>query len=193
MKLPLDRLTESPSPFAFEGDTAWWRVSLAAEPGRLPPELPEPLRFSLEAYWMGEDLYLGGSLEGGLPLECSRCVARYRHRLSESFRLVLEPAGSRLPADPEAARALARNGICLGEDIDTGWFQGTDLDLAAFFREVVALALPVKPLCSESCAGLCPRCGVDRNRESCECREFENESPFAVLRTLRGGRSEGEG
>ena len=58
--------------------------------------------------------------------------------------------------------------------------------------ELVALALPVQPLCREDCAGLCPRCGADRNRESCRCREIESESPFAVLSKLRKGRGEGE-
>jgi uncharacterized protein len=191
MKLALDRLTDSPTPFVFEGGAAWWRSSLPGAPG-LPGELDEPLHISVRAHRMGDDVYVEGSLEGDLELECSRCLARYRHRLSESFRLVLEPAGSRLPADPEAAEALLRDGVCLGEDIDTGWFQGSELRLGPFFHEIATLALPVQPLCREDCAGLCPRCGADRNRESCECREIETESPFAVLRTLRGGQTEGE-
>jgi uncharacterized protein len=191
MKLALERLSESPTSFEFEGDSAWWCAALP-EHRSLPRELAEPLRFHLAAHWIGEDLYLEGRLEGALELECSRCLARYRHRLSEPFRLVLEPAGARLPADPEGAKALARNGLCLGEEIETGWFQGQELELDAFFAELVALALPVQPLCREDCAGLCPRCGADRNRESCRCREIESESPFAVLSKLRKGRGEGE-
>ncbi len=191
MKLSVDRLTESPAPFAFEVSEAWWRAQLSDSSG-LPGAPADPLQIRIQAHRMGEDLYLEGSLAGELELECSRCLARYRHRLSEPFRLVLEPAGSRLPADPEGAEALKRDGICLGEEVDTGWYQPPELDLGAFLREVVSLALPVKPLCREDCAGLCPRCGVDRNRESCDCGEIERESPFAVLRTLREGSSEGE-
>ena len=187
MKLPLERLGDSPSPFSFEAGPAWWRSQLP-DAG----ELAAALRFRLQAHRMGEDLYLEGSVEGELELECSRCLARYRHRLSEPFRLVLEPAGSRLPADPEGSEALLRDGLCLGEEVETGWYQGSELDLGAFFREVVALALPVKPLCGEDCAGLCPRCGVDRNRDACDCGDIEKVSPFAVLRTLREGGSEGE-
>ncbi len=191
MKLPVERLTESPAPFAFEAGEAWWRDQLA-DPRALPGAPTAPLQIRLQAHRMGEDLYLEGSVEGELELECSRCLARYRGRLFEPFRLVLEPAGSRLPADPEGAEALKRDGICLGEEVDTGWYQPPEIDLGAFLREVVSLALPVKPLCREDCAGLCPRCGVDRNRESCDCGEIERESPFAVLRTLREGSSEGE-
>ena len=191
MQLPVDRLTESPTSFEFEGDETWWR---SVSGGRdLPGELPEPLRFSLRAHCIGEDLYVEGKASGDLVLECARCLARYRQALSETFRLVLEPAGFRVPADPEGALALQRDGLRLGEEIDTGWFQGQHPDLAAFFHEMVALALPVKPLCREECAGLCPHCGVDRSESSCECREIEIQSPFAVLRTLREGRNEGDG
>ena len=104
MKLALERLSESPTSFEFEGDSAWCCAALP-EHRSLPRELAEPLRFHLAAHWIGEDLYLEGRLEGALELECSRCLARYRHRLSEPFRLVLEPAGARLPADPEGAKA----------------------------------------------------------------------------------------
>lgn len=191
MKLQVDRLTESPTSFVFEGDEAWWRRCMpAGQP--LPGTLREPLRLEVRAHRMGPDLYLEGSLSGVLELECARCLARYGHRLSETFRLVLEPAGSRLPADPEGAEALRRDGLCLGEEIETGWFQGQELDLAAFFHEILALVLPVKPLCREDCAGLCPRCGADRSGEPCGCREVEPVSPFAVLKRLREGIGEGE-
>ena len=186
MKIQLDRLSESPRAFEFEGDTAWWRAQLG-EHGDLPAELAEPLHFSVRAHRMGDDLLLEGSVSGALEPECARCLARYRHSLSEPFRLVLEPAGSRLPADPEGGEALSRAGLC-----ETGWYQGSRLDRAAFFREVLSLALPVKPLCREDCPGLCPRCGADLSRRPCDCAEIEPESPFAVLKTLQVGRTRGD-
>jgi uncharacterized protein len=141
---------------------------------------------------MGEDLYLEGRAEGALELECSRCLARYRHALREGFRLILEPAGERTPADPEAALALVTDGICLGDEIEAGWFRGSVIHLDAFFREVLSLSLPVKPLCNEDCAGLCPHCGVELGVESCDCRETRSDSPFAVLAALRDGPTGGK-
>jgi uncharacterized protein len=52
-------------------------------------------------------------------------------------------------------------------------------------REWISLALPVKPLCREDCAGLCPRCGADRNETACGCTETVRSSPFAALAALR--------
>ncbi len=188
MKIRLERLTATPTPFEFEGDGAWWRTSMP--PHRdLPRELEEPFHVSLQSHRIGEDVYVEGRVEGTLELECSRCLARYRHSLREPFRIVLEPAGQRQPTDPEAVEALARDGVCLGDDLETGWFRGTEIDLGAISMEAIALALPVKPLCREDCAGLCAVCGADRSTNACGCEEVGTDSPFAVLQALCDGRT----
>jgi len=74
---------------------------------------------------MGEDLFVAGSIEGAIELECGRCLARYRHALRESFRLVREPAGDRVPSDPESALALSRDGISLRDEIESAWYRGS--------------------------------------------------------------------
>jgi uncharacterized protein len=192
MKIPVERLDATPQAFEFSADTGWWRSAVAPGPG-LPAELPEPFRIVLRGHRMGEtDLLLEGTLTGWLELECGRCLARYRHAIREPFRLVLEPAGARAPSEPEAAQALARDGICLGEEIETGWYRGPEIELGPFFAELVSLSLPVQPLCRQDCAGLCSRCGADLNLGPCGCAETHGNSPFAVLQTLRSGRSGGE-
>lgn len=191
MKLEVERLTSEPRPFSYEEGTPWWRARMPEQPG-IPRELAEPIVVRGEAYrGGGDDVVLGGTIEGALELECARCLARYRHRLHEPFRLVLEPAGSRTPAEPEAALALSRDGLCLSDELEMGWYRGSEIQLDAVCLELISLALPVKPLCREDCAGLCPRCGADRNEATCSCDEVAPHSPFAVLAALRGGRAEG--
>jgi len=190
MKLLVERLSPTPTDFDFEASESWWRGLLPAEPGGRPRGA-HALHFAFQAYEVGEDLYLEGEAAGGVELECSRCLARYRHPLREPFRLVLEPAGDRTPTDPEGVEALSRSGICLGDEIDTGWFRGSEIDLGPFFREMVSLALPVKPLCDEDCAGLCARCGKELRSGACGCEPIRQDSPFAVLAALRGGPSDG--
>ncbi len=191
MRILVERLEETPAELSFEADTAWWEAHVPASPD-LPSSLDAPLAIRVRGYRMADDLLLEGRLEGGLSLECSRCLARYRHALAEGFRLVLEPAGGRVPADPEGAQALERDGMCLGEDVETGWYQGAEIDLATFFEEIIVTALPVKPLCREDCRGLCSQCGADRNSEDCGCAEIQKPSPFAVLEKLRDGMRKGE-
>jgi uncharacterized protein len=184
MKIAVDRLTETQCEFAFDGDSAWWRSSVAGSAG-LPADLPEPLHFTCRAHCMGEDLYLEGEVEGRVELECGRCLKRYGHLLRDGFRLVLEPARNRVPADPEGAEALARDGLYLGDELDAGWYRGKKIQLGAVFTELVALALPAKPLCGEDCVGLCPRCGADLAAEPCDCEQTDSNSPFAVLASIR--------
>jgi uncharacterized protein len=99
---------------------------------------------------------------------------------------VLEPAGDRVPADPEGAAALAQEGLYLADELESGWFRGPEILLDRFVGEMLALGVPVQPLCQEDCRGLCPRCGIDRNLEACTCTELKPASPFAVLASLKG-------
>jgi uncharacterized protein len=183
LKLIVDRLSTTPRALSFEGDARWWsevvRQGVEGE-----PELEGVLTFALTAQKMGEDLYLEGEARGTFSCACSRCLARYRHALRESFRIVLEPASGRVPSDPEGAETLAATGVFLGDELDAGWYNGPEIDLTRYLQEVVALGLPVQPLCREECRGLCPQCGVDRNSEACDCREASSSSPFAALRSL---------
>ena len=52
------------------------------------------------------------------------------------------------------------------------------IDLDALVFEQVLLQVPMKPLCAETCRGLCEQCGANLNAESCACR------PGAVDRRL---------
>lgn len=184
MKLLVDRLKDSPLSLHFDEDRSW-RAELEETDPELAAALAEPIAADVRAHRMGQDLYVEGRVTTGLELECGRCLARYRAPLSEPFRLVLTPAGSRVPAEPESARALARHGLCLGDELETGMYQGHEIEFGGFFRELLALALPVQPVCREACKGLCPSCGADRNTGPCGCGESRPKTPFAALESLR--------
>jgi uncharacterized protein len=49
----------------------------------------------------------------------------------------------------------------------------------------VALALPDKILCREDCAGLCPVCGRDLNREPHEHEDETADPRWSALAELR--------
>jgi uncharacterized protein len=60
------------------------------------------------------------------------------------------------------------------------------LDLHAWARDALALALPAKVLCRDDCAGLCPRCGADLNAAGAEHHhEREPDPRWAKLSELR--------
>ncbi len=57
------------------------------------------------------------------------------------------------------------------------------IDLAPMVHDAVFLDLPLAPLCSATCKGLCPYCGIDRNEATCEC-QGEADPRWATLNSL---------
>jgi len=58
-------------------------------------------------------------------------------------------------------------------------------------REQFQLALPMKPLCAESCRGLCPECGANLNRANCGCDpKWVVDPRLAPLKALLNGEKE---
>lgn len=206
-KLLIDRLTDMPQHFEFEAPARWWSARVGDEEAVGDARVERPFGFGIEANRRGECVSIEGTLVGGISVECSRCTRRYAHALRDSFRLVLEPLvedmwgdeRAREAIDPEGERAIAENGICLGDDLEAGWFRGPVIYLDDFFAEVVATAMPIQPLCDEDCPGLCPHCGMEKGGVAkgvsneprgegamqasgvCDCADERIESPFAVL------------
>jgi uncharacterized protein len=50
-----------------------------------------------------------------------------------------------------------------GEELASPYVHEEQLDVAAWAHDALALAMPVKVLCREDCAGLCPICAADLN------------------------------
>jgi uncharacterized protein len=71
------------------------------------------------------------------------------------------------------------------EQMTTPYIEGLNLDVSAWARDSVALALPEKILCRPECAGLCGLCGKDLNDEPHTHEEEHGDPRWAVLEALR--------
>lgn len=58
------------------------------------------------------------------------------------------------------------------------------LDLTEAVRQYALLAIPMKPLCRDDCAGLCPTCGHNLNQEPCDCLSKEIDPRWSKLSRL---------
>jgi uncharacterized protein len=112
-------------------------------------------------------LLVQGTVESQLPQECVRC---------------LEPFD--LPITLELEETFQLPGV--GPKLDTPYAvsEGGWLDLTPLLREQSWLAIPMKPLCTPNCQGLCPQCGVNLNLESCTCEKTSIDPRLAVLKEL---------
>jgi uncharacterized protein len=71
------------------------------------------------------------------------------------------------------------------DELTTPYLEDDRLDLSAWARDAIALSLPDKILCKADCAGLCPVCGRDLNREPHAHEEEGGDPRWAALAELK--------
>jgi uncharacterized protein len=124
----------------------------------------------------GSAVALTMRVEARLDLRCARCLARFTHDLDVDVELeVVGPA-----------EAWGAPEVRVDEDDAALWYaDGDAVDLSQIVGEQVHLNLPLKPVCTPECRGLCPSCGADRNRIECGCRPADLDPRLAPLLRLR--------
>ncbi|HEX5174095.1 MAG TPA: DUF177 domain-containing protein [Gaiellaceae bacterium] len=71
------------------------------------------------------------------------------------------------------------------DEDQTEYLEDDRVDLSAWARDAIALALPDQILCRDDCAGLCPVCGKDLNVEPHEHTEERTDPRWAKLSELK--------
>ncbi len=169
--LSLEKVLDEPLAFDFE-------LSIpAAGLDREPLVEVSPVRFEGEVARIEGGYSLQGMLSYSGRLECSRCLVPYPFREAERFDLVLyrrAPAGTE---DKELDKA----------DLDACFYDEPDVPVAPIVEERMQLAVPMKPLCSPDCRGLCVRCGADLNRGACGCPAETIDPRWEALKALAQG------
>ncbi len=118
-------------------------------------------------------IVVNGSAKTTAQATCVRCLDQFPVPVDEEFRAVVLMVPS-----AEVDRDTDDDEFYLISELEPVW------DMAEAVRQVVLLGVPENPLCREDCAGLCPGCGRNLNREDCTCSEDTNGSPFATLADL---------
>ena len=67
------------------------------------------------------------------------------------------------------------------EEIDAYVCESKLLDTEKVFLDNIILNLPMKQVCSRDCKGLCPKCGINLNKEACNCRDDLIDSRLTKL------------
>jgi len=113
-----------------------------------------------------------GTLQTVIEVTCGRCLSFFNCPLAlnieeEYFPTTDVVSGAWLPLPEEASYFT----------IDERYV----LDLAEAIRQYMMLAIPMKPLCREDCAGLCSRCGHNLNQGPCNCLPQEIDSRWSEV------------
>lgn len=170
MKIPLVQITATPRHIDFS--------ERFQDPDSEAVRFVSPVRVRVTHYRSGSDLFFEGILNAEAEGVCARCLEEYRFELEKKFDFVLIPGT--LPTNKN--RKLRR------DEMDFSCYQGEEIDLSPFVYEQALLGFPLRTLCHDSCMGLCPECGVNRNITDCDCESSTGDLRMAVFRRLRVNR-----
>ena len=119
-----------------------------------------PVGADLRIEELGGGILVRGDVKAPMWLRCNRCLGLVSFDATAPIVQVYgEEAGEDiLPIDPDGV-----------------------IDLFAVLHDELCLSVPLVPLCSGACRGLCPTCGSDLNVDPCEGHSEARGSPFAAL------------
>jgi uncharacterized protein len=106
-------------------------------------------------------VHVRGRTRLALAAQCSRCLGDVSLALDAPVEVTLFPRGQE-PTPGE-------QGELSDEDMGVSTYEGEEIDLASVIHDEVFLELPMVPVCSDECAGLCPVCGGNLNETRCTC------------------------
>ena len=112
-------------------------------------EIKDSVKLDLEIFNTDDSFVVEGKLKAELILSCSRCLQKY------SSPIELDISEDVLKSEMEDEEELYLDDIIVDN---------------------ILLSLPMKPLCSEDCKGICPQCGQNLNEGECDC-EIDTVDP----------------
>jgi uncharacterized protein len=165
------------------------RVDRTLEPSALPAveaeafRIDAPVRLAFDILKDGSQFHLVGHVASALTLACGRCLDDIALPVDLPFDLLY------LPHQDNAGEEEVE---VEDDDLTTAFYRNDEIDLGQLVLEQFYLAVPMKPLCRESCRGLCPECGTNLNTATCSCVHEWTDPRLESLRALRdtGDRQE---
>ncbi|MFH1379852.1 MAG: DUF177 domain-containing protein [bacterium] len=105
-----------------------------------------------------QEVVVRGNFTIKLHAECSRCLEKFAYTLSSPF---------------DSNYQVEVN------------MEKPEIDISEDMRQSLILALPVKPLCTEYCRGLCAQCRTNLNKNSCSCKTDIQDDRMATLKKYK--------
>ncbi|HDD35517.1 MAG TPA: DUF177 domain-containing protein [Candidatus Desulfofervidus auxilii] len=156
----------------FEREKRWWET----KKGFLSIDLDSPSKAIIRLKIVGEEVHVEGTVEATLRLFCARCLEPFSYPLKSKMKFRLVPYT--LAPQKEMLRLTK-------DDMDIEFFDGQEINIEQLISEQIFLNVPIKALCKPDCAGLCPYCGINLNKEKCNCRPIKYTPFYEALKQLK--------
>ncbi len=122
------------------------------------------------------EIRVRGHMKVTIEGDCDRCLDKARFPLDSDFDLFYRPASFSATQEEVAISP---------DEIEVAFYEGGGIELNDILREYVLLSLPMQKVCSESCLGICPVCGQNRNLKQCGCHEELVDDRWSALKKLK--------
>ncbi|MBI4683923.1 MAG: DUF177 domain-containing protein [Nitrospirae bacterium] len=132
-----------------------------------------PVQGSLSIRKVGPEVVIEGEIKAEAEIECSRCLKVYTAEINATVSVMYHPVKELRAEQKYEVRE---------DELDIGFYAGDEFDVLELVKEQIILNVPMKPLCSETCKGICPKCGADLNMNSCNCNLNEGDSRLKILK-----------
>ncbi|HUR33169.1 MAG TPA: DUF177 domain-containing protein [Vicinamibacterales bacterium] len=125
-----------------------------------------------------DKFHLVGRVTTTLEMSCGRCLEPFSLDVDAPFDLRYQPHSA------DAHQGVKDKEI-EADDLTTAFYANDEIDLGQLMEEQFYLAVPMKPLCKDDCKGLCPNCGTNLNKATCDCNTHWEDPRLAALRSLK--------
>lgn len=122
-----------------------------------------------------DEYFCQGTVKATITFECVRCLGQFDKDVAQETDFIVCSKQTfeekRKEADDDEAYVF---------------YAGHSLtaDLTDITREALILSVALMPICSEDCLGLCPSCGVNKNKTECDCTDDKIDERWEGLRGL---------
>ena len=139
-------------------------------------KLIAPIAVNGKVKLAGNEVFVNGHVDTRAQVECDRCLKPIELPVNADFELEYI-TGSEYESSGVAELTEAEMSVSV--------FDGDALDVDEIMKEQILLAVPTRMLCREDCKGICPQCGVDRNKGECKCVTEDIDPRWAALKNLK--------
>ena len=121
------------------------------------------------------EVLLSAKVTATVQLTCARCLSVYNREFELTPSVVIR-------------RRISDDLLGEADDPDSSIVYGDEdgFDVTVILAQELMLELPMKPLCSNNCPGLCTLCGRIKNSPDCTCSSKQGIDPrWQVLEELK--------
>ena len=160
----------------------------------------KPVAFSLHFTRLNDMVHVRGTVQGDFVSPCARCLQSVPLPLHVDVSMALFPKEAQETAPKHNAKKAASKSkhssesddnagfgdeMHAGEeDAGSGVYANREIDILELLHDDILLALPMRVVCREECAGFCKHCGCNLNESSCTC-EAPIDPRWEALKKLK--------